>query len=400
MKLTLGPFNDTGKELPTDPEIGDPLTIKAAHRLATDIKHKRARGIDVIAEHAAAKRRRHIEIEQSAANTFPVLVAKFITEYARKRTRRWRRTARFLGLRYPREGEGAPEVIPKGLCDRWANRLVGAISASDIYDVVYETQHLGVPGLTRQKTGQITDGMARVMFAALSGFFSWCVQHRKLDKNPATGGYRPKPPKARDRVLSEAEIVSFWNACDKIGEPIGQVLQVLLLTGCRVNEVREMQRAELSDGIWTIPGTRTKNHLTHVVPLPPLARDIIASVKPIASKAGFVFTISGKKPVSISSTHKHRLDALMGVQSWTQHDLRRTAATGMAGIGIPPHIVEACLNHVSGAKASVAGIYNRAAYEPEKKAALERWASYIEGLVSGKSGNILSGDFAVKRGRK
>jgi integrase len=113
-----------------------------------------------------------------------------------------------------------------------------------------------------------------------------------------------------------------------------------------------------------------------------------------------VFTISGKKPVSISSTHKHRLDALMGVQSWTQHDLRRTAATGMAGIGIPPHIVEACLNHVSGAKASVAGIYNRAAYEPEKKAALERWASYIEGLVSGKSGNILSGDFAVKRGRK
>jgi integrase len=119
-----------------------------------------------------------------------------------------------------------------------------------------------------------------------------------------------------------------------------------------------------------------------------LARQTIASLKPIAGK--FVFTLSGKQPISISSTLKHKLDAVMNIPAWTLHDLRRTAATGMAGIGIAPHIVEAVLNHVSGAKASVAGVYNRAAYEPEKKAALERWASHVDGLVSGKPANVVT----------
>lgn len=396
-KLTLGPLDLTGTEMPEEPVIGQPLTLAGAHEIATKVHRQRAMGRDVIAEQAAAKHRRHIEAEQDAANTFAVLVAKFITEHAQRKTRRWRHTARFLGLRYPKDG-GEPEVITGGLCDRWASRSVREIDGSDVYAVVDETRRLGVPGLTRQKDG-LTDAMARAVLSAMSGFFSWCQQHRRVALNPCVGVYRPEPSKKRDRVLTNDELVKFWHASHELGEPVGQALRLLLLTGCRLREVSEMQHSELSEDVttWVIPSERTKNHLAHVVPLPPLARQTIASLKPIAGK--FVFTLSGKKPICISSTLKHELDALMNIPAWTLHDLRRTAATGIAGIGIPPHIVEACLNHVSGAKASVAGVYNRAAYEPEKKAALQRWASHLERLVSGQTEDNIVDHPARKRGK-
>ena len=149
-----------------------------------------------------------------------------------------------------------------------------------------------------------------------------------------------------------------------------------------------MRRSELSDDgkTWTIPGERTKNHLTHIVPLPPLARDILAGVEPIGN---FMFSTTGKTPVAGFSKLRHRLDDKMQIPPWRLHDLRRTCATGMAEIGIAPHVVEACLNHVSGAKAGVAGTYNRAAYAEEKKAALERWADHVSGLVTSRKAKVV-----------
>ena len=149
-----------------------------------------------------------------------------------------------------------------------------------------------------------------------------------------------------------------------------------------------MRKSELSDdrAIWTIPGTRTKNKLAHVVPLSPLASEILATVKPV--EGDFMFTTTGRSPVSGWSKLKARIDERAGIRPWRLHDLRRTAATGMAEIGIPPHIVEAALNHVSGAKSGVAGTYNRAAYTNEKKAALERWAAHIVGLIQKKPLNV------------
>jgi hypothetical protein len=157
---------------------------------------------------------------------------------------------------------------------------------------------------------------------------------------------------------------------------------LLLLTGCRLNEVAGMRRSELSDDLhtWTLSGDRTKNHRTHVVPLPQAARELLASVD---TDGDIVFTTNGKTPVSGWSKTKKRLDHLMKIPAWRLHDLRRTAATGMAEIGIAPHIIEAALNHISGAKAGVAGIYNRATYSTEKKAALERWARTRRGIDCG-----------------
>ena len=390
-KLTLGTVDLSGKELKDKPEIGMPLSLPAARQLAAEVHRQRATGRDVIADHAAAKHRRRTEVQEGAANTFGTLAPQFIEEHARPKTRRWRDTARLLGLRYPKDG-GEPEKIAGGLLQRWADRPVREIDGHDVWSVVDETRRIGAPGLER-RTDRPTDSHARAMSSCLSKMFGWLVQNRKVDKNPCIGVHRPDAPKARDRVLTDAEIVAFWHACDKaVGDPFGQLLKLLLLTGSRLNEVAGMTRAELSeDGTtWSLPGKRTKNGRPHVVPLPPLARAVLATVKPIAGKAGLVFSTTGDTPVSGWSKIKGRLDEVMKIPPWRLHDLRRTAATGMAEIGIAPHIVEAALNHISGARAGVAGTYNRAAYALEKKAALERWAEHVEGLVSGRPANVVS----------
>jgi integrase len=189
--------------------------------------------------------------------------------------------------------------------------------------------------------------------------------------------------------LTDAEIVKFWSAVDAERKEFSGLLKLLLLTGCRLNEVAGMRRAELSDdgATWSIPGERTKNKRPHIVPLAPLAREILATM---AGDGELVFTTTGRSPVSGWSRIKTSLDGAMAIPPWRLHDLRRTAATGMAEIGIAPHIVEAALNHISGAKAGVAGTYNRAAYAPEKRAALERWASHVQGLVCGQPANIVN----------
>ena len=173
----------------------------------------------------------------------------------------------------------------------------------------------------------------------------------------------------------------------------GPLLKLLLLTGCRLNEVAGMRRSEIEGGVWTIPGARTKNKRTHVVPLAQPAAALIENLK----GSDFLVTTTGRTPVSGWSKIKVRLDKAMGdVPPWQLHDLRRTAATGMAELGIAPHIVEATLNHISGAKAGVAGTYNRAAYAEQKRDALERWADHVERLVSGKT----AAKVVTLRGRK
>jgi len=151
--------------------------------------------------------------------------------------------------------------------------------------------------------------------------------------------------------------------------------------------------------VWTLPGERAKNGLAHEVPLSEPASRIIAA-SPHIGRAGFVLTVKGEKPIGAYAYAKSKLDALMleiardearlrgsdpeqvQIKPWVFHDLRRTAATRMVDLGVSPHVVEAILNHVSGHKAGVAGIYNRAQYRAEKRAALELWADHITKLVA------------------
>jgi integrase len=188
-----------------------------------------------------------------------------------------------------------------------------------------------------------------------------------------------------------------------MGEPYSALLRLLLLTGCRLSEIAEMRWDELSDNHATLHLTsdRTKNKKPYSVHLPPLARAALAAVPRVVGCV-YVFSLNGSNPVWIAGKIKRRLDAAMltvareergdsaAITPWRLHDLRRSCATGMAGIGIAPHIVEACLNHLSGTKASVAGVYNVEQYEPEKRAAWERWAAHVESIVAGKSVKVVA----------
>lgn len=158
-----------------------------------------------------------------------------------------------------------------------------------------------------------------------------------------------------------------------------------------------MTEGEVSGALWTIPSARVKNTDEHTVPLSEAALAVLAGVERIKGKAGLIFTTNGKTPVSGFTRAKERLDAEItkladgeAIPAFTLHDLRRTAATGMAGLGFPPHVVEAVLNHRSGTRRGVAGVYNRFSYAEEKAAALEAWGRRVLSLVEGKPGNVLS----------
>jgi integrase len=220
---------------------------------------------------------------------------------------------------------------------------------------------------------------ASVCRSTLSAFFSWAIASGILDQNnPVTGTPRPTTSKPRKRVLSDDELVTIWNACRE--DDYGRIGRLLILTGCRRQEVGGMGWAEIQDGIWTIPGERTKNGQDHAVPLPPQAIRIIETVPRWVGR-NFLFGTS-ERGYRRWSNSKRELDERSGVRKWMLHDIRRTVATRLGDLKVPPHVIEVCLNHVGGFRAGVAGTYNRAGYVDEVRAALTMWARHVEKLVT------------------
>jgi integrase len=168
------------------------------------------------------------------------------------------------------------------------------------------------------------------------------------------------------------------------------------LTAQRRDEVGGMEWAEIDIArrLWTIPREKAKNDRAHEVHLSALAVEIIEALPKIADHR-FVFTTTGRAPVSGFSRSKEALDRWMGelagapIEPWILHDLRRTAATGMARLNIPPHVVDRVLNHVSGTIRGVAAVYNRHAYLDERRAALEAWSRHVESLVRPSPSNVV-----------
>jgi integrase len=381
VKLTLGRLDIGGVESSTAPMIGMPLTLVAARRLAMDVHRQRVLGNDVVAD----RRREKLERKAGQSNIFSQAVLDFTEQYLKRNVRRWQATARLLGVTV---GDvGALMLAPKGLADRWRDRPIGEISAAHIHAIIDEVREKRVPGLERRADGP-SEAMARVMHTTLSRLFRWLLEKRRIGTNPMRDASVPKAGKSRDRVLTDAELVKFWKACDTVGEPVAQCLKLVLLTGCRRDEIGKLRRAEISDdGTITIPAGRSKNKRSFVIPLPPLARDILRSVQ---TSGDFVFTTARGKPIAAWSRIKAELDAVLKLESaWVLHDLRRTFSTGLNKIGVAPEVVEACLNHISGSKAGVAGTYNQWHYAPEKTAALARWADHVIGLVEGKSATVV-----------
>ena len=160
--------------------------------------------------------------------------------------------------------------------------------------------------------------------------------------------------------------------------------KLLLLTGQRRGEVTQMQWAQVDETAktWTIPPELAKNSREHVLPLTNAATAVLESAPKLSEEKVFPARGNGDNAISGFTRAKLRIDKLSGVTGWTFHDLRRTVATGMAQIGVAPHVIERILNHVSGTFAGVAGVYNRFQYLPEMRDALDRWSRHIDGLVA------------------
>lgn len=222
--------------------------------------------------------------------------------------------------------------------------------------------------------------------ASLSALFSWAMGEGLADLNPVLGTNKATEEISRTRVLSDAELVAIWRACGD--DDYGRIVRLLMLTAQRREEIAGMRVSEIgADGtLWRIPPERTKNKNEHEVPLSGLARDLVRG--PGLSSGRDLLFGRGEGPFAGWSKAKAALDrriaaAGMKVQPWRLHDLRRTAATKMTDeLGVLPHVVEAVLNHVSGHRAGVAGIYNRAAYRTEKRQALNVWAERVRTLIT------------------
>jgi integrase len=231
-------------------------------------------------------------------------------------------------------------------------------------------------------SGEATSNRLR---STLSSLFSWVIKEGiRLPEGNIVAHTNKHEEKSRERVLTNPELKAIWDACRD--NDFGAIVKLLLLTGQRKTEVGSLRWGEVSDEQIVLPAERTKNKREHTVPLGHAAKTILNQFRNDGRKCVFGRADSGFGGWNWS---KQELDARAAVAPWTLHDLRRTVATRMAELGIQPHIIEAVLNHVSGHKGGVAGIYNRATYDKEKREALTLWAEHVTALVEGRKAAVV-----------
>jgi integrase len=276
--------------------------------------------------------------------------------------------------------------------------------------------------IARRDVREVIDGIvergrapyAHHALAYIRPALTWAVEKEIIETNPAIGIPDPDPrrreARTRDRYLQDHELRLFWPACEALGWPFGPLFKLLLLTAQRRDELAEASWSEfdLAKALWTLPRQRSKNDKGHLVHLPSLAMEIIERLPTIGDR-GYIFTTTGDTPVSGFGNARDRLAATMldlrraelaaaggaehaeqaTIPHFTIHDLRRTAATGMAGIGIAHHVLDRVLNHTGGKISGVGAIYNRFEYLVERKAALEAWGRHVESLIRPTASNVV-----------
>ncbi|MDO8606156.1 MAG: tyrosine-type recombinase/integrase [Phaeospirillum sp.] len=308
----------------------------------------------------------------------------------------------------PRSQLEARRPLEKVLLARWPERSLSDVTKADIREVLAEIVEAGNP-VAANRT-----------LANLKAFFNWCLSEDRLIVNPCVGIREPGGSEtSRDRILSDDEIRTLWPIMEETGYPFGCLAQFLLVTAQRRDEGSNMLWSEISglDGenpVWTIPASKNKGGRLHEVPLSPLAVRLLKSLPRIALEfpeggppvlSDYVFTTTGKTAISGFSGGKERLDALTvkelaGIARktgkapapllrWTLHDMRRTAASGMARDDIPPHVVSRVLNHSPGKAEGITAVYNRHGYLREKRHALEGWASKLDSILRPEAATVV-----------
>ena len=220
--------------------------------------------------------------------------------------------------------------------------------------------------------------------ASVIKFLNWCAGEGYIDSNPAQL-INKNPERPRDRLLSMDELAQIWRALP--AGDFGDILRLLALLGQRRDEIAQLdwKEVDLGRGVIALPASKMKNRRPHVVHLGPTAVAILQARD--RGERPLVFG-TGHGGFSGWSQSKARLDAKLELAPWVIHDLRRAVSTHMNEIGVMPHIVEAVLGHVSGSRGGVAGIYNLATYEGDKRAAMLRWDAHLMAAIEGRDTNI------------
>ena len=286
--------------------------------------------------------------------------------------------------------------------ERYAAEAVRAIKSAF-------AKHLGSPAgdVSRAMVVRVLDGLAKdgkVAAASATGrygraCFQWAVKRGSLEANPFAN--LPLTPVAsRDRVLSDDELRAVWRATADLGS-FNLIVRTLVLTGQRREEVASMAWDELSPDLstWTIPAARAKNGAAHIVPLSAQAQTILQVVVRMARgpNDGGVLVFPGEQGVySGWSKSKERLDRRSGVSEWTLHDLPRTMATGLQKLGVRLEVTEAVLNHLSGSRAGIVGVYQRHEWADEKRAALNAWGQRVASIVEDREAGDNVTEFRVR----
>jgi integrase len=269
-------------------------------------------------------------------------------------------------------------LINGRLVRAWRGRRITAITRGDVI---------------RLLDGEIDAGRGRTankLLAVTKRLFDWAAERHDLDRNPAAGISRPGVERSRERVLDDDELVAAWSATERLGWPWGPYVQLLILSGQRRCEVAQLRWSEIDpDGaVWRLPAERSKSSRAHVIPLSEPALEILRAAPRLAGDDHVFWTGRGAGLTGFAQA-KARLDRIIArsgaaLARWSFHDLRRSAATGMAQLGVEPHVLAAVLNHAPASVQGVTAIYNRNRYEPEKRRALDSWAEHVLALAEGR----------------
>lgn len=409
------------------------MKLNAARAAADDWAPKLRGGVNPTAEKRENDRRereqRRVEREQRRAErdrrraerkaredkvtrSFEKVAAEFFkTHVARRRPHTQDEYRRALGLDM-KPGQNPPVTLAlHGKC-------VDDITKRDIRAVINEAQARAEqrfrdanPDHPAKKIPPRGVGVsANRLRSYLHKFFKWAVAEDLAAHNPVAAVMRLDVENKRVRELSESEIAELWGALDKIDATFATAVRLMLLLGQRRDEIGEMEWSELdlqsATPLWEIPGPRSKNHRAHIVPLPPQALPLLEAMRDKAearakaeaergktpSPARYVFTTTGRRPVSGWSKVKRQIDAAIAdarmaagisepIPAWVLHDLRRTFSTGFSRLRIAEDVRDAVLNHTI---AGVRGVYDRYHRMPEKAAALARWANELDAIVTGE----------------
>jgi integrase len=336
---------------------GSPWTPTTARKEAERLLIMVRQGVDP-AQEAHERRRQAVDL------AFDSYVETFIDLYLKKRWKKWSLGAGVL------RREAVPVLGRKPL-----------------------------PSIRRSELSLITDrlhnrpAIARMTYATLRKLFRWAVSRGDLERSPLDGMEPPPAIPSRDRILSDDEVSAIWHGCEELGFPFGPLHRLLLLTGQRREEVASLDWRELSrrERLWTLPSTRAKNGRPHLVPLSKPTLEILDQLGGGRDwpNSGLILSTNGRTPPSGFSKAKRRLDQYVesvlgsGIQgdAWRIHDIRRTVATSLQRLGVRFEVTEAILNHVSGARSGIAGVYQRHDWASEKRAALDEWAAQLIRVV-------------------